>query len=199
MRGRIICRRGLHGNYRQRPWAMPAMALLVTEVNAPAGVAPFCWLLLTTMAVPDGATAWTMVAWYSYRWLMERYHFVLKSGCRLEQLQLASRAQLERALATSSIVAWRLLWLTYEARVRPEQPCSIVLETDEWQALAAVHLQTTHLPRTPPSLRDAMRWIGQLGGFLARTGDGDPGVKVLWQGFQRLHNLTIMWRLARGT
>lgn len=57
MRGRIICRRGLHGNYRQRPWAMPAVALLVTEVNAPAGVAPLCWLLLTTMAVPDGATA----------------------------------------------------------------------------------------------------------------------------------------------
>ncbi len=51
--------------------------------------------------------------WYSYRWLIERYHFVLKSGCGLEKLQLETGRRIEMALATYSIVAWRLLWLTY--------------------------------------------------------------------------------------
>jgi hypothetical protein len=129
--------------------------------------------------------------------LIERYHYVLKSGCQLEELQLASGTQLERALATYSIVAWRLLWLTYEARVRPEQPCTVALDDDEWQALAAAHTKRVVPRATPPSLREAVRWLGQLGGFLARKGDGEPGVKTLWQGMQRLHDLTTMWRLTR--
>lgn len=34
--------------------------------------------------------------WYSYRWLSERYHYVLKSGCRLEQLQLETAERIHR-------------------------------------------------------------------------------------------------------
>jgi hypothetical protein len=37
--------------------------------------------------------------------LIERYHYVLKRGCRLEKLQLETGAALERALATFGIVA----------------------------------------------------------------------------------------------
>jgi hypothetical protein len=38
--------------------------------------------------------------WYSYRWLIERYHYVLKSGCSLEELQLETADRIEKALAT---------------------------------------------------------------------------------------------------
>lgn len=36
-----------------------------------------------------------------------------------------------------------------------------------------------HPDPTPPpvDLRTAVQWIAQLGGFLGRCGDGDPGVK----------------------
>ena len=30
------------------------------------------------------------------------------------------------------------------------------------------------------------RLIAQLGGFLARKSDGEPGVKTIWQGLQRV-------------
>ena len=33
------------------------------------------------------------------------------------------------------------------------------------------------------ALRQTMLWIAQLGSFLARKGDGRPGVKTLWRGF----------------
>ncbi len=120
---------------------------------------------------------------------------MLKSGCHLEQLQLESAARVLRALATYSIVAWRLLWLTYEARVNPDQSCEIALEGDEWQALFCNTHQCTQRPSKPPSLHQAIRWIAQLGGFLGRKGDGEPGVKTIWRGLRRLHDIASTWKL----
>ncbi|MDW8215051.1 MAG: IS4 family transposase, partial [Roseiflexaceae bacterium] len=89
-------------------------------------------------------------------------------------------------------------WLTYEARARPDQPWTAALDDDEWQALAVARTNRAAPPAEPPRLCEAVRWIAQLGGFLARTGDGEPGVKTLWQGMQRLRDLTLMWRLTRS-
>lgn len=48
------------------------------------------------------------VQWYTYRWLIERYHYTLKSGYGIENLQLESADRINMALATYTIVAWRL-------------------------------------------------------------------------------------------
>jgi len=42
-------------------------------------------------------------------------------------------------------------------------------------------------PPTPPPLREMGRSLAQLGGFFARQGDGEPGIKAMWQGSQRRH------------
>lgn len=85
------------------------------------------------------------------------------------------------------------------ARAAPALPCTVVLEPDEWQALwVTIHRRPTP-PATPPSLRQAVRWIGQLGGFLGRQHDGEPGPEVLWKGFQHLVDLTTMYRIMRPT
>jgi len=94
--------------------------ILAQERTPPTGASPICWLLLTTIAIPDLATAKQCLVWYTYRWLIERYHYTLKSGCRLEALQLKRVDRLHRALATYAIVAWRLLWLTYHLMPRNE-------------------------------------------------------------------------------
>jgi hypothetical protein len=49
--------------------------------------------------------------------LIERFHYTLKSGCKIEQLQLETQARLLNLLATYSIVAWRLIHLTYCTRL----------------------------------------------------------------------------------
>jgi len=95
-------------------------------------------------------------------------------------------------------VAWRLLWLTYEARVHPDDPVETVLEEHEWQALYCTIHQTTELPPEPPSIGQCVRWIAKLGGFLGRKGDGEPGVKTLWRGLQRLHDIAATWQLLRA-
>ncbi|WP_044170140.1 IS4 family transposase, partial [Kamptonema formosum] len=165
------------------------------EENPPQGETPVSWLLLTTVPVSSFDDAVRCLRWYSYRWLIERYHYTLKSGCGLEKLQLETARRLEMALATYSIVAWRLLWLTYEARKNPDTPCDTVLSAHEWQSLYATIHRTPNPPSTPPSLREAVRMIAQLGGFLGRKGDGEPGVKTIWRGLCRLHDIASTWQL----
>jgi hypothetical protein len=101
------------------------------------------------------------------------------------------------ALATYTIVAWRLLWLTYHSRINPQQPCDTVLETHEWQSLCATIQKTPKPPKHPPSLRDAIRMIAALGGFLGRKSDGEPGIKTIWRGLRRLHDIALTWKLLQ--
>ncbi len=35
-------------------------------------------------------------------------------------------------------------------------------------------------------MREIVRMLAQLGGFLARKGDGEPGPETLWRGFKVL-------------
>jgi Transposase Tn5 dimerisation domain len=52
----------------------------------------------------------------------------------------------------------------------------------------------SHVPPTaPPTMREAMRIVAGLGGFLGRKGDGEPGTQTLWLGLQRLDDLTWSW------
>ena len=178
--------------------AIAVQVVLAEEEHPPEGEKAISWLLLTTLPVNSFEDACQCLIRYSRRWVIERYNFVLKSGCRLEELQLETADRLERALATYSIVAWRLLWLTYEARVNPDASVETVLEEHEWQALYCTIHQTTVLPPEPPSIGQCVRWIAKLGGFLGRKGDGDPGVKTLWRGLQRLNDIAATWKLLRG-
>lgn len=52
---------------------------------------------MTTLPITCIEDVTADVRWYSYRWLMERYHYVLKSGCGIEKLQLATAERLEMA------------------------------------------------------------------------------------------------------
>jgi hypothetical protein len=171
------------------------IAILVTETEPPEGVKPLSWLLLTSLPVETFAQAAQCVLWYRFRWLIERYHFVLKSGCQLEELQLETAERLEKALATYCLVAWRLLWLTYQSRKTPDSSCESAFQTYEWHALYAFTHKTNILPPTPPSLHEVILWIAKLGGFLARGSDGEPGVKTLWRGLRRLDDIASAWLL----
>jgi len=169
--------------------------VLASEEAPPPEVTPVTWLLLTTVPVTTLADALTCVRWYTQRWLIERWHFILKSGCAIERLQLETAARLARAVATYSVVAWRLLWLTYQARATPDAPCTVALDEAEWQALWCHTHRIPRPPATAPPLDEAVRWIARLGGHQGRKGDGVPGVQTIWRGLRHLEDLTAMYRL----
>lgn len=174
-------------------WAIEAR-----EVRPPKGASPILWRLLTTLPVNSMTEACEKVRWYAQRWQIEVIHKVLKSGCQIEQRQLENAARLERALAIDQVVAWRVLALCKAAREEPDAAVSAWLGRAEWEALWCHVHQRTALPKSPPSVGQAVRWVAQLGGFMARKGDGQPGPLTLWRGLHRLNDLTAMWRLCHG-
>jgi hypothetical protein len=93
------------------------------------------------------------------------------------------------------VVAWRLFWLTHSKRQEPESPCTTVLADHEWKALYTTIHRTTTLPETVPSVRQPVRWIAQLGGFLGRKGDGEPGITTIWRGWSRLADSADLYRM----
>jgi hypothetical protein len=186
---------------RKRSKRLPAIALwaiLATEEAPLPEQAPIEWMLLSTMPTLSAEQAMERVHWYTCRWTIEVWHRVLKTGCRIESRQLETVERLAVALTLYSIIAWRILYATMLARTDPDLPCTILLSTEEWQALYC-HSQRVATPiATPPSLADAVLWIAKLGGFLARKGDGPPGPHVLWRGFQHLPHITDMFLIMRS-
>lgn len=184
---------------KNRPAHLPKLkavtlwAILLEEDAPPAGVTPLCWSLLTTRPVPSFDEACRLIEFYTLRWIIERFHFVLKSGCRIEERRFDTVTASQCFLALANLVAWRLLFLTYLGRLAPTLPCTVALQDPEWKALFCFIHKTQVPPAAPPSLQLAIRWIAQLGGFLARNGDAQPGVKVLWRGWQRLSDLVQTW------
>ncbi len=173
-------------------------AILVREDNPPVGVdEPIEWLLLTNTSVATFADALQVVQWYCCRWQIEIYHKVIKSGCKVEDCRLKLVDRLQNYIALMNVIAWRLLWLTYINRTDPNLPCTTILTTIEWESLYMRIHKTTQLPQSIPTVRQAVRWIAQLGGFLGRKGDGEPGVVVIWRGWQRLQDIAATWYLVK--
>lgn len=176
---------------------VPVSVVRVRETTTtPEGEEPIEWMIITTRPVRNLVQAMAIIEAYTHRWKVERYHYVLKSGCRIEDLQLENADRIERALAIYNVVAWRLLYMTYMARIDPDQPCTAVLEEEEWQALFVIGAERP-LPEKPPTVREAVRMIAMLGGFQGRKGDGEPGVKALWTGFRRLMDFTFALQRLR--
>ena len=172
-------------------------AVWAIEPNPPPGVEAVEWLLLTTVPITSTDEALERLAWYAARWGIEVWHKVLKSGCAIENRQLETAERLKRCLTLYSVIAWRILYATMLARAAPDLPCTVLLDADEWQGLYCRIHRVALAPEKPPSLRQAVRWIAQLGGFLGRKRDGEPGVTVLWKGFQHLVDITAMYRIMR--
>lgn len=171
-------------------------AILAQEINCPDDVKePLQWLLLTTIEVTTFEQATQKLAWYAGRWGIEVYHRTLKSGCKIEERQLGSADRIEACLAIDMVIAWRIYYLTKLGREVPDVPCTVFFEDAEWKALVAYKTQRPIPPDNPPTLREAIRLLASLGGFLGRKGDGEPGTKSLWLGFQRLDDLVVMWKI----
>lgn len=168
-------------------------AMQAKEVDFPREATPIEWKLLTTIEISNIDTVFSLIKWYTLRWGIEVYHKTLKSGCKIEERSLGNVKKTENALAIDMIVAWRIYYLTKLGRESPDNPCTIFFKDEEWKALYVFTNKTPKLPDKPPNLKTALIMTAQLGGFLNRKSDGNPGTKSLWLGLQRLDDLTNMW------
>jgi hypothetical protein len=153
------------------------------------------WKLLTTLEVGSVTDALQCVKWYTYRWLIERFHYVLKSGTKIEELQLKDAEALQKAINVYSLAAFRVMQLVYESRHHPEVSCEVILTKAQWKTLYMLIHGNKQIPKQAPSLQQAVMWIGRLGGHLGRKSDGPPGLKTVWQGYQQLCHAASVYEL----
>ena len=160
--------------------------VIAQEIGAPKGVKPIEWRLATNREADGFEAVVTLIDWYRARWEIEIFFHVLKNGCRVEALQLGHIDKIELALAVYLVVAWRLAHLVRLGRTHPDLSACELFSEAEWKGAYILAEKTP--PATPPNLREMIRHIAMLGGFLGRKCDGEPGVKTLWLGFARLRD-----------
>jgi Transposase Tn5 dimerisation domain/Transposase DNA-binding len=167
-------------------------AVLIREIEPPPGEEAIEWLLLTNLPVDTFAQAVTVAEYYACRWQVEIFFKVLKSGCRVEKLQLETEDRLKPCLMLYMIVAWRILFVTMLGRECPELPCDVVFAEEEWKSVWAI-VKRRPTPMQPPSLAEFLKIVAGLGGHLGRKGDGPPGPQTMWIGLQRTIDFAMAW------
>ncbi len=170
-------------------------AVYATEIGYPEGETPLSWMLLTTEVVENPLMASTILRWYTYRWRVEDYHQILKSGCQSERYRLAAIG-MKTLLGFLSVIAVELLQVTYLHRTQPDAPAIAILNSLQLEVLKAKASQK--LP-TLLTVAWAVEAVAYLGGYLEHRRKTPIGIQVLWRGWLKLHDLCEGWQLARNT
>ena len=173
--------------------AVQMSAVLVEEKSPPEGQRPIRWVLLSSLPAENFENARRIVRGYIRRWLIEDFHRILKSGCRVEALRLRESDALLPAVALYMVVAWRILYLRDLSRRCAEAPGLWFFSEGEWQALSLIFKLSP--ANSPPSLAKLTTLVARIGGYLARKSDPPPGAECLWRGMQKLRCYVEMGEL----
>lgn len=165
----------------------------VQEMNAPRGVDPVEWRLVTSLPIDTPEDVALVVDGYRARWVIEEYFRALKQGCAYEKRQLESKHALLNALAVFTPLAWQLLALRQLSRDTPDIPAERVLSPLKIKLLQR-HPEIKLIQK--PTVRQAMLAIAALGGHIKNN--GDPGWQVLGRGYEDLLLLERGAALALG-
>ena len=146
------------------------------------------WFLLTTVTVKSEKEIEKLVQCYAHRWKIERFHFILKSGCKIEKNQAREYGRLSFLTLLYSVIAMQILNLTYLGKICPEISSGIVFVEEEWKVLCCCARKSKEIPEAY-SLKEAIYDLGVLGGTKGAPSDGMPGVRSIWQGLDVLYSL----------
>jgi hypothetical protein len=168
----------------------------ITEISETSDE-PIEWILATNMPVTTAEDAIQTVEYYVHRWKIERFHYILKSGCTVEKIQQRTYERILPVLFIYSVIAAFILSITYFARNSPDSPCSVFFDEHEWKILHRLIIRGKESPNEPYSIKTAVEFLGELGSFKHAPSDGDYGVKAVWKGLIELFDaLDVIDRLV---
>lgn len=180
-----------HGAIRStsRPvkW-LPISAVRLREVETvPSGESPISWTLLTTHAVQTLSQAQEVLHSYVMRWRIEEFHKTWKSGaCCVEQSQLRSFNAIRRWATILAAVAARVERLKQLSREQPDLDALKELSREEIDSAILLSEHKKYRPGDALTIREAVRLIARVGGYLDRKGDGPPGSITIRRGLERI-------------
>jgi len=165
----------------------------VREIDPPKHSKPVRWLLYTSESISTYAACLEVVESYEQRPIVEAYHQCLKTGLQIESRQYESADHLRPVIGMICVQAIRLLQLRDVARRAPDAPAGTLVPS-EWLEIIGKVLRR---PRPLNTVRDFLRALASLGGFLGRKSDGEPGWRTIWRGLDTLLTASRGYRAAR--
>ena len=163
----------------------------VEEVNTPDGIEPIIWRLLTSLEIENLENALKVVTYYTYRWRIETFHYILKQGCKVEQLQLEQEQNLKNAISLYSAIACRLLSIMYLSREKPLADINSIGFNGKQYTLLCNYLEKNYYlkinqqTKENHTVENFILIVSMLGGYLKHN-KPYPGIKVLWRGMKEL-------------
>jgi hypothetical protein len=184
------------------PKALAVSLVEVAEIDAPEGVAPILWRLLTTHAVDDDAAAWRILAWYQMRWTIEQFFRTLKQqGLQLEDSQLESAERLIKLTAIAAKAAVTIMQLVHARDGHSDQDAEIAFTPTEIETLKALipELEGKTALQKNPHPSGSLAWaawaIAKLGGWDGYPKSKPPGPITFRHGLQHFRSLAQGWSL----
>lgn len=180
------------------PHARPSLGtvtlnvVLAEEVGGPNDGTDVSWLLITSLPITTLENIFLVLDYYAARWAIEVYFHIFKTGCKVEDIQLETRARMKNCLAMYKIIAWRVMFLTHLNRQAPEIPCDAVFADCEWMAVWRV-VKKKKVPAKPPTLGEFMKLLTGLGGYNNRKTERPPGPQPVWVGIRRMCDFALAW------
>lgn len=158
------------------------------ERRAPRGEKGLDWLVLTSEPIETLDAANAILDAYALRWRIEDFHKTWKSGrCNVEDNQLRAKDHVVRWATMLAAVAIRIEQLKHWARSAPDEPATVAFTEVDIEALKSLKRrtkkQTETVPEGMPTIGQAVRWIGEIGGYEGKS--GMPGAITLARGLRR--------------
>ncbi len=176
----------------KEPEYFEVYGVYAVEIDPPEGCEPVEWMILTSEPVTNGEQAQTILRWYTYRWRIEEYHKILKSGCKAESYRLSGDS-MQVLLGFLTNIAAQLLKMTYVHRTKPDAPASSILNQVQIEVLAAKFGKS--VTAVDLTVAWAIQAVARLGGYLSHRRKSNIGITVLWRGFLELQSLCEGWQL----
>ncbi len=177
----------------------PVIAAWVVRIWEPAptpGVAePLEWILITSVAASTLERLRERRDWYCRRWMVEVYHDIEKNGCSEEDRRFETAERMAACLAVLAVVAVRVYQLRCALECQPDEPAEQAGTATEIQVIR----RFLHQAKGRFTVRAFVRGVAKLGGFLGRRCDGEPGIRALWRGYQRLQDMVQGFQLHDST
>lgn len=183
----------IHAGYRpkgqQQLRPQTVNLIEIKEQNPPQKVKPICWHLLTSMPIDYPEQAQQLIQFYCLRWVIERFHYVLKQGFKIEERQIKDTQALQNAIIIDSWPAIQICATHYLAHNHPNMPLAqMTIDPDDYQLIIQFLLKRYNIKLTQhpqPTVEHFHRALATLGGFQGQK-NKKPGMITLARGWKAL-------------
>jgi len=200
--GPVSIARPAHSPDRDLPRGVTLYALDVREIDAPQGVEPIHWRLLSSAPIETVAAAYQTITHYRRRWQIEQLFRTLKSqGLGLEQSQVETPTVLRKLAIIALRAALVCMQLVHARDGADQRPATAAFQQRDLEVLEAVaptvdgRTERLRNPFPPRSLPWAAWIIARLGGWNGAKNARPAGPIIMHRGLQCFHTIARGFRL----